>query len=404
MAEDMRTDNVDGGADTGTGASRDASKDTRADARTGASDAEGLCADAGARTDVSDAAAGPAADPAPGSAPGLVLAVDSGGSGVRIAVARADLDGPVRTWHSPDPVATGEAGIDARAFLAQVLPAARDLLREAGADRTDRLDAACVGAAGMASLGGDLRKVLPDALRAELGTRRLALAADAVTAYAGAIGQRPGAVVAAGTGMIAIGSDLTPRGGWRRADGWGHLLGDLGGGAWIGQAGLTAAMRAHDGRTGGSAALLARAEAVFGPAGGLPGKLYPRADRPAVLASFAPEVARCAEAGDSVARRVLATAARHIAETAAAVCPRPQEPAADARGAARYEVSLTGGLFRIGEPLLVPLRAELQQQLPHAELVEAAGGPLDGALRIAAALAAGTLRLPPDPFMLSISG
>ncbi|KOG91913.1 ATPase, partial [Streptomyces varsoviensis] len=69
-------------------------------------------------------------------------------------------------------------------------------------------------------------------------------------AYAGALGQRPGAVVAGGTGMIAIGSDLSREGGWRRADGWGHLLGDLGGGAWIGQAGLTAALRAHDGRTG----------------------------------------------------------------------------------------------------------------------------------------------------------
>ncbi|MFH8985486.1 N-acetylglucosamine kinase [Streptomyces varsoviensis] len=326
-----------------------------------------------------------------------MLAVDSGGSGVRIAVARADLDAPARTWHTPDPVATGDAGIDARAFLAHVLPAARRLLREAGAERAD---AACVGATGMASLGDDLRETLPAALRAELGVGRLALAADAVTAYAGALGQRPGAVVAGGTGMIAIGSDLSREGGWRRADGWGHLLGDLGGGAWIGQAGLTAALRAHDGRTGGSAALLARAEAVFGPAAGLPGKLYPRTDRPAVLASFAPEVARCAAAGDPVARHVLATAARHIAETAAAVCPRPGgQPRHE-----RYEVALTGGVFRIGAPLLVPLRAELQQQLPYAELVEAAGGPLDGALRIASALAADRLLLPPDPFMLSISG
>lgn len=91
--------------------------------------------------------------------------------------------------------------------------------------------------------------------------RRLALAADAVTAYAGAVGQLPGAVVAGGTGMIALGTDLTS---WRRADGWGHLLGDSGGGAWIGRAGLDAAMRAHDGRRGGSAPLLARLEAVFG--------------------------------------------------------------------------------------------------------------------------------------------
>lgn len=35
----------------------------------------------------------------------------------------------------------------------------------------------------------------------------------------------------------------------RRADGWGHLLGDCGSGAWIGRAGLEAAPRAYDGLT-----------------------------------------------------------------------------------------------------------------------------------------------------------
>jgi N-acetylglucosamine kinase-like BadF-type ATPase len=176
-----------------------------------------------------------------------------------------------------------------------------------------QLSAVAVGAAGMATLGDGLRAELPGALAAELGVRRLALAADGVTAYAGALGQRPGAVVAAGTGMIALGTDL---GTWRRADGWGHLLGDCGGGAWIGRAGLDAAMRAYDGRRGGSAALLALAEERFGPVAGLPARIYPRTDRPAVLASFAPDVARAA-LDDSVAAGILREAAAHIAEAAA---------------------------------------------------------------------------------------
>ncbi len=401
----------------------------------------------------------------PDTAATHVLGIDSGGSGVRVGVARADayrgsaaqnpLTGappPMSStplgWSSATPAVVGARGIDAEDLLARVLPAARELLREAGARR---LGAVCVGAAGMATLGDDLRARLPDALADALGVRRLALAADAVTAYAGALGQRPGAVVAAGTGLIALGAvpegvaegldaasdpddgssrtggapgtggasrtggvpgtsgapgtggasaadGAAPGGntrwaatGWRRADGWGHLLGDCGGGAWIGRAGLEAAMRAYDGRDGGSKPLLARLEAVFGPATGLPGKLYPRPDRPAVLASFAPEVGRCA-AEDPVAEAILRTAARHVAEAAEAVCPRLESS----------EVALTGGLFRMGAPLLTPVRQELAARLPGVRVTEAAGDPLDGALCVAAALAADELRLPRDPTLLSV--
>ncbi|MFI1202554.1 N-acetylglucosamine kinase [Streptomyces sp. NPDC020883] len=323
-----------------------------------------------------------------------VLGVDSGGSGLRIAVARVGAGGepprPAATFTSREPVRTGPAGIDADHLLAQLLPVGAELAQQVGADR---FAAACVGAAGMGTLGAALRARLPEALATAFGVHRLALAADAVTAYAGTLGQRPGAVVAAGTGLVALGTDLTPTGGWRRADGWGHLLGDCGSGAWIGRAGLEAALRAHDGRPGGSAPLLARAEAVFGPVGGLPAALYPRPDRPAVLASFAPEVARCAD-GDAVAAGILGDAARHIADSAAAVCP-------PGPGAA---VALTGGLLALGDPLLSPLRAALAERLPGARPIEASGSPLDGALALAAALAADRLALPVDGKLLQITG
>ncbi|SDM44427.1 N-acetylglucosamine kinase [Streptomyces wuyuanensis] len=323
-----------------------------------------------------------------GGAGGWVLGADSGGSGLRVALAPAADTSAALTAASREPVRTGAAGIEAAHLLEQLLPMARELLRRAGAEAPVAL---AIGAAGMATLGDELRAVLPGELSRELGVREVALAADAVTAYAGALGQRPGAVVAAGTGMIATGTDLTS---WRRADGWGHLLGDCGSGAWIGRAGLEAALRAHDGRKGGSPALLARLEDVFGPAPGLPGLLYPRTDRPAVLASFAPEVARCA-ADDPVAAHILSEAAEHIAASAAAVCPPPS--AGDCR------VALTGGLFGMGDPLLVPLREALARQLPFARAVSAAGDPLAGSLTVAAALAGGTLRLPQDPRLLVLT-
>ncbi|MFF8959635.1 BadF/BadG/BcrA/BcrD ATPase family protein [Streptomyces sp. NPDC014894] len=320
-----------------------------------------------------------------------VLGVDSGGSGLRVRLADPSDPARAESLRSREPVRTGPAGIDADHLLERLVPMARTLLSAAGGGA---VAAAAIGAAGMATLGGALRAELPGALAGALGVRRLALATDAVTAYAGALGQRPGTVVAAGTGMVALGTDLT---GWRRADGWGHLLGDLGGGAWIGQAGLDAALRAHDGREGGSAALLTAAEEMFGPARELPGKIYPRTDRPAVLASFAPEVGRCAEAGDERAAGVLALAARHIAVSAAAVCPPAGE---DGRTG---DVALTGGLFRMGDPLLVPLRAELSARLPGARAVAAAGEPLDGSVALAAALAADALTLPRHPTLLHVA-
>lgn len=310
------------------------------------------------------------------------LAVDSGGSGIR-AVVGVPGRGPLAERRSAEPVRTGDRGIDPGHLMTQLAPMARALTAEAG---VGRLTTAVVGAAGFATLGDALRAELPDALARELGVRQVALAADAVTAYAGALGSRPGAVIAAGTGLIALGTDLT---GWRRADGWGHLLGDCGGGAWIGRAGLEAALRAHDGRDGGSAALLARAEETFGPMPELPGRLYPRPDRAAVLASFAPQVAACA-ADDPVAAGVLRAAARHMAESAAAVCPPGGEPL----------VALTGGLFHMGDPLLVPLERELALRLPHARRVAAEGDPLHGSARIAAELAEGRLALPGDEKML----
>nr|WP_261994266.1 BadF/BadG/BcrA/BcrD ATPase family protein [Streptomyces sp. t39] len=322
----------------------------------------------------------------------LVLGVDSGGSGLRVALADAAAPGSAETLAGRQPVRTGPDGIDAGHMRELLLPMARTLLERSGHGGGDTVSAVVIGAAGMATLGDGLRAVLPRALASALGARTVGLAADAVTAYAGALGQSPGAVVAAGTGMIALGTDLT---GWRRADGWGHLLGDCGSGAWIGRAGLEAALRAHDGRRGGSLPLLERSTAVLGPPHDLPALLYPRTDRPAVLAAFAPEVAACA-GRDPVAAGILTRAAEAIAESAAAVCP----PATAAPEGCR--VSLTGGLFRIGDPLLVPLRAELARLAPHAAQAPASGDPLAGALLLAGALATDSLRLPTHPTMLHV--
>lgn len=81
----------------------------------------------------------------------------------------------------------------------------------------------------------------------EICSRPFALDTDVVAAHAGAFAGSPGIVVSAGTGAIVFGADEF--GEKCYADGWGPLLGDEGGGYWIGVEALRAACRALDGRS-----------------------------------------------------------------------------------------------------------------------------------------------------------
>ncbi|MBB1246833.1 hypothetical protein GL263_25260, partial [Streptomyces durbertensis] len=116
-----------------------------------------------------------------------VLGADSGGSGLRVALAAVDPEHPEQggtTAREPtapvptgtvttgtvttDPVPTGAHGISAGGLADRLLPAARRLLAAAG-EPDGEVAAVCVGAAGMATLGADLRAALPGVLREALG-------------------------------------------------------------------------------------------------------------------------------------------------------------------------------------------------------------------------------------------
>ena len=206
-----------------------------------------------------------------------------------------------------------------------------------------------MGAAGALAAPGAAR-ALADALLASLRAQRIAVTSDAVIAHAGALGGEPGVVLVAGTGVVALAIDAN--GALRTADGWGPWLGDEGGGAWIGAAGLRAALRAHDGR-GPSTTLLDAASARFGAPETWPAQL---ADA-AALASFAPDVlvarGRRGRAGDHQRRREDA---------------RRDRP----RGRGR-----PGRRWSAGWRESTALRE-------HLDLVPAAGDALDGALRLGA--------------------
>ena len=206
----------------------------------------------------------------------------------------------------------------------------------------------------------------------------------------------PGAVGSGGHGPGGVGvGGAGPGGGiWAFdsavacVDGWGHLLGDAGSGFWIGRRGLDAALRAHDGRTGGSPELARLVERDVGSLDRLP-ELAARAGAGpvAAIASFSAQVAEAAAAGDEVARHIWREAATHLADSAVA-CARRLNPTS----AAPIAVSWLGGLFSAPDALLLePFLARIRATFPAADLLPPAGDALAGAARLAAPAARGAL-------------
>ncbi|WP_431962455.1 N-acetylglucosamine kinase [Actinacidiphila sp. bgisy160] len=295
------------------------------------------------------------------------VAVDLGKTGCRAVLIGTDgTAGPVHEVPG-SPGLAAEGGVEAAraAVRAAVLP----LIREHHAQ--GRLAAVCVGAAGAAA-APEAARTLAELLLRDLPADEVAVTSDAVTAHAGALGGRTGVVLAIGTGSVAIG--IGEDGSYARVDGWGPWLGDEGSGAWIGVTGLRAALRAHDGR-GPDTALLAAATRRFGDPDTLPAALAAGGNPARTAASFAPDVAHAAAAGDRVAGIIVGDAATALGEAVLAAAARITGEV--------LPVTVTGGLTGLGEPLMAPLRAALEGSARPLSPRPPLGDPLDGARLLA---------------------
>jgi N-acetylglucosamine kinase-like BadF-type ATPase len=306
--------------------------------------------------------------------------------------------------------------------------------------------------AGLAGLLGtrDIAPALAARLHERLGASRITLSGDVVAAHAGALPDPDGGVVlVAGTGAVAFGAvpvkvpdsdggaggPLTggaqslATGGGRAAlpgaygpgaigsgghgpggvgvggagpgggvwtfdsavacvDGWGHLLGDAGSGFWVGRRGLDAALRAHDGRAGGSPLLARLVERDIGPLDRLPEMAARAGAGPvAAIASFTVQVAEAAAEGDDIARHIWKEASSHLADSAVA-CARRLNP----NSTTPIALTWLGGLFTVPDALLLePFLARIRATFPAADLLPAAGDALAGAARLATPAARGPL-------------
>ncbi|TRY18794.1 hypothetical protein FOJ82_06695 [Tessaracoccus rhinocerotis] len=223
-----------------------------------------------------------------------------------------------------------------------------------------------VVAAGVSGLGpGDSAAALADLLGGTAGS--VLLAHDSATSYLGALGVSQGAVIASGTGAVtlAVGPERV-----LRVDGWGHLLGDLGSGFWIGREALSAVLAAFDGR-GPRTELTAVAEREFGDLARLYLEIQADTGRVKRVAAWARVVSELS-ATDTVCRDISLRAGRHLADSVASGL---RSVGAEPR------VGRLGNVFR-NRLVESTFREELAAQVPGVEVVEAAGTGLDGAARL----------------------
>lgn len=273
------------------------------------------------------------------------LTLDGGQSGIRTLLGRDGV-------HEPGPQFDGI--LSDLPLLDQLASFIRETLEGRSVD---------VVAAGVSGLGPqDSAERLRDLIGG--AASQVFLAHDSTTSHLGALGMRQGAVVAAGTGAVtlAVGPAKVAR-----VDGWGHLLGDLGAGFWIGREALSAVLAAYDGR-GPETALMERAEAEFPDLSQLYLAIQADPGRVKRIASWARIVSELSGRDD---------VSRSISQRAGALL-------ADSALSAIRTVSAEPRISRVGNVFLNPVlehsfRDRLLDRIPDIDVAEPAGSGLDGA-------------------------
>lgn len=283
-----------------------------------------------------------------------VLAIDAGQTGIKVRATPAAFDTTFPGIRTDQPL----------------LPQLAAVVRESAARSGAEVSTVCAGVSGLTSREADAGALL--ALVRDDGVDRVVLAHDSTTSFLGAMGDRRGAVVASGTGVVtlAVGAARVAR-----VDGWGYLMGDAGSGFWIGREALDAVMRAFDGR-GPATALREVAEERWPDLAEAYIGLQSAGDRVSIVASFAEPVARLAGQGDPVARDITVRAGSELAHSVETALRRVRDTDET------LAVCAIGGVFRSAL-----LREAFASHLAASELdvvlVEPLGDGLDGAAALA---------------------
>jgi len=297
-----------------------------------------------------------------------VVGVDGGGT--KTAGYLVDLEGRVRARATAGPANYQIVGVEG--IRREISRLVADLF-EAAHIEPQRL--ACI-ALGLAGVG---RPGEPEAVAGtveQLGlAREVAVDHDAMIALVGALVDRPGVIIIAGTGSIALGRN--ERGERVRVGGWGYMLGDEGGGFYIARAALAAVMRAYDGREENTRLTAGLLEALgFSDPQEIIPRIYRQGMSHTEMAALAPVVFRAAREGDRVADGIIQRAGRELGLMAAAAIRLLGMEQGE------VEVGLVGSVFKSRELLLDAMRNGLGSEMT-ARFVTPRLNPAGGAVIMA---------------------
>lgn len=240
-----------------------------------------------------------------------VLLIDGGGSGARARLCTLSGEALAIGTAGPSNIST-----DFEAAAANLMGLAHAVYAQAGRDITSFAnDYAFVALAGAGASAQ--RQELID----RFGFKRMILATDIDVTLAAALGtEQDGLVAMLGTGSFFVWRE---QGQVRRVGGWGFILGDECGGAWLGRELLRDTIKAYDG-VGPSSHLTQKVLDYFG---GTPKNMVPfaRDSKAADFAKFAPWITESVSAGDVVAEQIVHRAVQQLCDTIGPAHKVPQQ-------------------------------------------------------------------------------
>ena len=296
----------------------------------------------------------------------LVIGIDGGGTKTTAIV--ADDQGTPMGEATGAPSAVRADRVEESVEVIE--STARAALQQAGIDEQPRV--ICVGVAGVGR--ESLRLELWEALNSRDLAEEVVVHTDYSVAFDDAFGQGTGILLLAGTGSVAVGRG--PTGAMGRCGGWGPVIGDEGGGVWIGRRALSIVTAAADGRepeTALTGAVLTATESS--EVADL--VAWAATATPNALAALAPVVVQVADTGDQRANSLLDLATEELTLHVRALA---RQLFTDERAA--IPIAVSGGLLARGG-LRKRLTQRLKHAVPGAQLATADVVPARGAVRAA---------------------